>query len=84
MVGDDIFSLGSLVYFIMMGEYPYGDVPSDVPSDEVERLYGVQQFPDVDGVDWGDVVMRCWRREVDSAEVVYGCLMTVERERSSI
>ncbi|PGH23931.1 hypothetical protein AJ80_01993 [Polytolypa hystricis UAMH7299] len=33
--GDDIFSLGSLIYFIMTGCYPY----EDIPSNEVEKLY---------------------------------------------
>lgn len=78
MVGDDIFSLGSLVYFIMTGEYPYGDVASG----EVEKRFGVQRFPDVAGVVWGDVVMRCWRREVHSAQAVYDCLVAVERGHS--
>lgn len=32
---DDIFSLGSLLYFIMTGSYPY----ADRCSDEVERFY---------------------------------------------
>ncbi|PWY62437.1 kinase-like protein [Aspergillus eucalypticola CBS 122712] len=45
--GDDIFGLGSLIYFIMTGTHPY----KDNLSDEVEKLYEVQQFPDVVGMD---------------------------------
>lgn len=46
-------------WFILLWSYPYGDVSSE----EVERLYGVQRFPDVDSLYWGDVVMSCWCRE---------------------
>ncbi|KAL4779036.1 kinase-like domain-containing protein [Aspergillus varians] len=44
--GDDIFSLGSLIYFIMTGSYPY----RDIPSNDVEELYEVQQFPDISSI----------------------------------
>jgi serine/threonine protein kinase len=38
---DDIFGLGSLIYFIMTNNYPY----EEVSSDDVERLYKDRQFP---------------------------------------
>lgn len=38
---DDIFSLGSLIYFVVTGTYPY----ADRPSDEVEKLYTSRHFP---------------------------------------
>ncbi|KAL3447284.1 kinase-like domain-containing protein [Aspergillus insuetus] len=40
---DDLFSLGSLIYFIMTGSYPY----EDLPSDKVETLFDVNEFADV-------------------------------------
>ena len=40
MVGDDIVSLGPLVYFIMTGSYPYGHVSNE----EVDKLYEVSGF----------------------------------------
>ncbi|PLB47751.1 kinase-like protein [Aspergillus steynii IBT 23096] len=49
--GDDIFSLGSLIYFIMTGSYPY----EEISSDEVEKLYDAQRFPDVSFVVCGNV-----------------------------
>ncbi|KFY84873.1 hypothetical protein V500_08936 [Pseudogymnoascus sp. VKM F-4518 (FW-2643)] len=63
--GDDVFGLGSLVYFIMTGVYPYGDVASD----EVEKLYGAHTYPDVTQLGCGDIIARCWGREVSAAEV---------------
>lgn len=74
--GDDIFSLGSLIYFIMTGSYPY----EEVSSDEVEKLYDVQRFPDVSPVVCGAMVMQCWRRQVDSAQVIHDHLIAIERE----
>jgi serine/threonine protein kinase len=76
--GDDIFSLGSLIYFIMTGSYPY----EDVSSDEVEKLYDVQQFPDVSSIVCGAIVMQCWRRQVDSAQVIHDCITAIEREKT--
>ncbi|PYH35476.1 kinase-like protein [Aspergillus neoniger CBS 115656] len=53
--GDDSFGLGSLIYFIMTGTYPY----KDILSDEFEKLYEVQQFPDVSNVLCGFVISQC-------------------------
>ena len=63
--GDDVFGLGSLIYFIMTGVYPYGDVASD----EVEKLYGAHTYPDVTHLGCEDIITRCWGREVSAAEV---------------
>lgn len=65
--GDDIFSLGSLIYFIMTDCYPY----EEVPSDKIEKLYEVQEFPDVSHLICGLIIMQCWCRQVDSAQAVY-------------
>ena len=70
---DDIFSIGSLIYFIMTGSYPY----ADVPSDEVEKLYESQQFPDVSDIVGGNIIMRCWLQQVDSARVIHDCLSAI-------
>lgn len=71
--GDDVFSLGSLIYFIMVGSYPY----KDVSSDEVEKLYEAQQFPAVSSVTGGAIIMQCWRRQVDSAQAIYEFLLAI-------
>ncbi|KAN0086341.1 hypothetical protein V8E54_000029 [Elaphomyces granulatus] len=62
---DDIFGLGSLIYFIITSNYPYGEVPSD----EVEKLYVNQQFPEVTHLTCGDIIERCWHQQVDAAQV---------------
>jgi hypothetical protein len=60
----------------MTGSYPY----EEVSSDEVEKLYDVQRFPDVSSVVCGAMVMQCWRRQVDSAQVIHDHLIAIERE----
>ncbi|BDD56254.1 hypothetical protein MAP00_001728 [Monascus purpureus] len=75
--GDDIFGLGSLIYFIMTSSYPY----EEVASGEVERLYEVDKFPDLCSVICGNIIMQCWHRQVDSVQVHDG-LMAIERELS--
>lgn len=74
---DDIFSLGSLVYFIMCGFYPY----QEVSSDEVAKLYEARQFPDVSTVIGGPIILQCWCRQVDSVQAVYDGLSAIERRR---
>lgn len=56
--GDDIFGLGSLIYFIMTSSYPY----EEVVSGEVDRLYAADKFPDLSSVICGNIIMQCWHR----------------------
>jgi serine/threonine protein kinase len=62
---DDIFSLGSLIYFVITGNYPY----SDKDSDEVEVLYASESFPDVSNLTCGLIISQCWARNVQASEV---------------
>ncbi|KAK2758173.1 hypothetical protein FQN54_004017 [Arachnomyces sp. PD_36] len=72
--GDDIFSLGSLIYFIMTDSYPC----EEIPSDEVEKLYEIQQFPETSHLVCGSIIMKCWCREVDTARGVHDYLTVIE------
>ena len=72
--GDDIFSLGSLLYFIVTGSYPH----AEIASDEVEKLFEVHRFPDVSSLICGPIIMQCWHRQVDSAQDVYDSLAAIE------
>jgi serine/threonine protein kinase len=76
---DDLFSLGSLIYFIMTGHYPYGDLPSDT----VKHLYEIHNFPDVSSIIGGDIITQCWLRQAASAQSIYSSLATIERDESS-
>lgn len=68
-----IFGLGSLIYFIITGQYPF----EELASDEVELNYNARRFPDVESVKCGDVIKRCWNLEAGSAQDVYQALLHI-------
>ncbi|MCJ1248686.1 hypothetical protein MMC30_005904 [Trapelia coarctata] len=63
-VQDDLFGLGSTIYFIMTGQYPF----QELSSDEVEDNYRAHRFPDVTNIECGNIIKRCWHSEVASAQ----------------
>lgn len=63
---EDVFGLGSLIYFIMTDTYPY----KEIPSNEVEELYNSRTFPNITGLACGDIIKRCWNMQVSAAEVL--------------
>lgn len=75
---DDIFSLGTLVYFIMTGFYPY----EDLPSEKVENLYEINNFPGVSSITGGNVIAQCWLRQATSVQSVYSSLAAIEVDGS--
>ncbi|KAL4879319.1 kinase-like domain-containing protein [Aspergillus karnatakaensis] len=76
---DDIFGLGSLVYFIMTGYHPY----EDMPSDQVEKLYETHNLPDVSSIVAGDIITQCWLRQAESAQSIYTSLAAIEADEPS-
>lgn len=65
-IEDDLFGLGSTIYFIMTGRYPFAELDSDA----VEANYRAGKFPDLEGVTCGDIIMRCWSSEIGSAQSI--------------
>jgi len=66
-IEDDLFGLGSTIYFIMTGQYPF----AELDSDEVETNYKADKFPDVNGITCGDIIKQCWSFEIGSAQAIY-------------
>lgn len=66
-VKGDLFSFGSTIYTIITSQYPF----QEVSSDEVIERYKAHEFPDVTGIMCGEIISRCWRCEVDSAQEIY-------------
>lgn len=64
---DDLFGLGSTIYFIMTGQYPF----AELDSDKVEANYRAHMFPDVEGIACGDIIRQCWFSEIESARVIH-------------
>jgi serine/threonine protein kinase len=65
-IKDDLFSLGGTMYNIMTGKRPY----QELPSDEVRRRYQAHEFPDVSKIPCGEMIERCWRGEISSAQEI--------------
>ncbi|KAF2248511.1 kinase-like protein [Trematosphaeria pertusa] len=63
---DDLFSLGSTMYYILTGAPPY----QEVSSEEVRRRYQAHEFPDVSKLSCGEMIERCWRGEIRSAQEI--------------
>ncbi|KAF2869153.1 kinase-like domain-containing protein [Massariosphaeria phaeospora] len=71
----DIFSLGSIIYAIMTGYWPFRTSPPpsaaeamDIYRDEVDKLFGKGTFPDTSGLQGGDVIRGCWEQCCRSTE----------------
>ncbi|OBT40931.1 hypothetical protein VE00_09565 [Pseudogymnoascus sp. WSF 3629] len=62
----ELFALGSTIYEIMTGKEPY----LELKDDEVTALFMEKKFPPVDQLPCGDVMMKCWLSEANSAEEV--------------
>lgn len=62
---EDLFALGSTIYFIATGHEPYNEL---IDEDEVEKLYIDGVFPELSGVPFADAIALCWKQEVDSAQ----------------
>ncbi|MCJ1474029.1 hypothetical protein MMC13_002687 [Lambiella insularis] len=73
----DIFSLGSILYTILTGHWPYKSPgPFDTPEEMykyqsmVNALFGQGQFPNVTELTGGKVVMGCWTKRYSTAEEI--------------
>ncbi len=66
----DLFALGSLMYYIMMGHQPY----NDLSDDEVTARFTRGEFPDVDGLKFGRAISGCWTGKYGTAREVVATL----------
>lgn len=62
----DLFALGTTLYELWFGETPF----YALSDQEIEARYVQGNFADVAGIRWGDIILRCWRREFSSADEV--------------
>lgn len=63
---DDIFGLGSVLYFIMSGEEPY----DHLNEDEVKSRFEKSDFPASDRLHHGEVIRNCWHGDFAAANGV--------------
>jgi serine/threonine protein kinase len=77
-VQQDLYSLGSTIYNIMTGQPHF----QELPSDEVEQLYEANTFPALTDVLCGEIIQRCWCKEVASAQEIYNLIELIEIEHA--
>lgn len=61
---DDVFGLGSVIYFIMTGGEPY----SDLGDAEVRRRFSLGNFPDTRALSCGKAIQECWAGRLITSE----------------
>lgn len=75
----DIFSLGSVLYTIMTGHWPFRSATGEWTSTEemmeynakVDRCFAGGIFPEVEGLFGGEIITRCWTNKFsDAAEIM--------------
>jgi len=62
----DLFALGSVLYELLVGQRPY----KNLEDDAIESLYKRGQFPSVEGLLLGELILGCWRGRFLSAQEV--------------
>jgi serine/threonine protein kinase len=82
----DIFSLGSILYFIMTGFWPFRTSPPpdtaediDAYRDKVDRLFKKGIFPDVSGLQSRGIISGCWEYRYKTAAEVLDDLVSSRR-----
>ena len=71
---EDLFSLGSLFYFIFTGNVPF----HDLEEEEVEDKFRAGVFPDLSGVPCADIIVLCWKQRAESALSIWEALEKVK------
>ena len=72
-VQQDIFGFGSLLYFIVTGDYPY----EELSSAEVEVNFRGQRFPDLTNLTFKDTIQGCWTTKFASMDDVYDSMQSL-------
>lgn len=66
-IKEDLFALGSTIYFIATGHEPYHELADE---DEVQKLYEDGIFPELGGMPFAEAIALCWRQEVESTQTL--------------
>lgn len=64
----DLFALGSVLYNIMTGSFPYQDLLVEGKENEIQALFKMGEFPETDSLGpIGAIITKCWQAKYDSA-----------------
>ncbi|QPG94750.1 hypothetical protein C2857_006898 [Epichloe festucae Fl1] len=75
-IRDDIFALGSVLFFILTGYEPY----DDLAEDEVEKRFQKGDFPDVTFLSCGSIITGCWTGSFETASRVAHALAAINSQ----
>ncbi|KAM3440036.1 hypothetical protein NHJ13734_003471 [Beauveria thailandica] len=67
---DDLFALGSVLYYIQTGHEPY----HDIPENEAQDRFTVEAFPETATLSCGSIIHSCWAGEWDNAQQIFQAL----------
>lgn len=78
----DIFGLGTVLYSITVGRWPFRDIPGrpiesqdrEQYETKVETRFGRGEFPNVLGIAVGNVIIGCWTGKFATAKDVLAAL----------
>ncbi|RDL35955.1 uncharacterized protein BP5553_06567 [Venustampulla echinocandica] len=62
----ELFALGSAIYEIMAWEMPF----EELETDDVEKKYAAEEFPDVTRLLVGDIIRDCWAEKFETSRHV--------------
>lgn len=63
----------------MAWEMPF----EELGTDDVEKKYVAEEFPDVTCVLAGDIIRDCWDEKFDTAEDIEGAIKKLQQKRQS-
>ena len=77
------------MYIFMTGHYPHGPMPSNYRpyiehieyAQNFEKFIREGQFPDVNLIRGGDVIMDCWKKRISSASEAYDRYVQLEDQQ---
>jgi serine/threonine protein kinase len=62
----ELFALGSAIYEVMAWARPF----KGLDDEEVEARYAREEFPSLDGITTGPIVLACWKEAYETADEV--------------
>jgi hypothetical protein len=71
-IKEDLFALGSTIYFIATGHEPYEELTDE---HQVEKLYEDGVFPELSEVPFAEIIGLCWRHDAESAKIIVELVM---------
>jgi serine/threonine protein kinase len=75
----ELFALGSAIYEIMAWEMPF----EALETDDVEKKYAAEEFPDVTRLLAGDIIRDCWAEKFDTSRDVEEAIRKLQQKLES-